>query len=173
MRNVGPLSPGGDPTLAGDVTGAASGNTVAKIAGNVVGSAGALTALGGQPLDADLTALAAAGNSTALGFVGKAALALSTSGAVSWNPNTNPVGAVIQSAAVASITATVPTSDGQQCWLILVGNGDPGPVAIGNAAVAGGAFVWPGNGVVTILQFFGAVTLPGGAQWKSPGVNVS
>ena len=101
------------------------------------------------------------------GITGAAKL-LGTSGAVTWDPNTNPVGAIIITNHVTSITATAPVADNKMCWLILVGDGShTWPTSVGNAALVGGTFTGPaGNGSVSILSFFGTSTLPGGAQWK-------
>lgn len=106
------------------------------------------------------------GSGSGGGTTGPAKL-LATSGAVTWDPNVNPIGAIIISANVTSIAATVPASDNLVAQLILVGDGThTWCSSISGCALVGGTFTGPaGAGSVSILNFVGLSSI-GSPQWK-------
>jgi hypothetical protein len=172
---------------------------VIKLNGNALDSAGTRTALGlgsaatqaiaafdaagaaaaaqsaSQPLDADLTAMAGAGNSASLVKIGIAESALSdTAGALAWNPNTTPFAYYQQDINISSITLTAPTTTNQIVVIVLEGAGAfTWANSWTNAVMMAGAWTKPVTGQKNAYTLTSTLTAVGQAIWVQIGLAVN
>lgn len=128
-----------------------------------------------QPLDADLTALAAAGNSASLIKVGAAEAALNdTAGALAWNPNTTPFAYYMQDINITGITLTAPTTPGQYVTIVLEGAGAfTWANSWTNAVMMAGAWTKPITGQKNAYTLVSTLTAVGAVVWVQVSLAVN
>ncbi len=149
--------------------------TQAIAAFDAAGAAAAAQAAS-QPLDADLTAIAAANNSASLAKIGIAEAALTTTaGALAWNPNTTPFAYHLQTENVTGITLTAPTARVPAVTIVLEGAGAFTWANAWTGAVmnTGGAWVKPLTGQKNAYTLTPTLTAVGAAVWVLTSVTIN